>query len=358
MRPAFSSTKSAAAFALLLLVLLLSPVLVGKRFLPSREEIYSSTSLRYASTHYIHEQIFREKGDIDIVFIGSSRIAFGIDTPYVQQKMSEKLGRKATVVTLGWSWGGFDALYFIAQDLLQHRKVHLLVFTEEVLQENKPHRAAAHWFRWGDNAESLVGLPMQLQAEYYFGAILGMPRNLLSLVRPNVPELDPAGAAVWSERKEDRLGATSAECIFDTDPNFSAFAPSNSISVTNVCVYSPATKSLFRFGHSAAPLQVHFARKFGELVQTHQVPVACIHIPVLKQIRTPIMEQREFWPDLIDTNLVMLGIPPATMFSGLSETEILKLFINPLHLNRNGQEYFTRLITPCLLEIYDAEASH
>jgi hypothetical protein len=38
MRPAFSSTKQAAAFALLLLVLLLSPALAGRKFLPSREQ--------------------------------------------------------------------------------------------------------------------------------------------------------------------------------------------------------------------------------------------------------------------------------------------------------------------------------
>jgi len=37
MHPAFGSTKSAAAFALLLLVLLLAPLLAGKNLLPPRE---------------------------------------------------------------------------------------------------------------------------------------------------------------------------------------------------------------------------------------------------------------------------------------------------------------------------------
>jgi hypothetical protein len=41
MRPAFSSTKQAAAFALLLLFVLLSPVLAGKRWLPPRECSYA-----------------------------------------------------------------------------------------------------------------------------------------------------------------------------------------------------------------------------------------------------------------------------------------------------------------------------
>lgn len=359
-RPPFSSTKSAAAFALLLLLLLLSPVLAGKRFLPPREEIYSSTLLFYASTHYLRQQIFQEKGDIDIAFVGASWMAYGIDTTYVQKKLSEKLGRKAVVVTLGWSWGGFDALYFFTQDLLQHRKVHLIIFTRDLLQENDPHRAAAHWFRLGDNAKSLAGLPLNLQAEYYFGSILGMPRNLLSLVRSNEPDLKPSEA--WDRRDPaDQLGAALVKFSYGANPDLGAnlvflpFVPTNGISPSNVCVYSPATRNLFRFEHSAAPLQRHFASQFGSLAQTNQVPLAYLHIPVLSEVRLPILWEREFWPDLVETNVVMIGIPPATMFSGLSDSEVLKLFFNPLHLNQNGQQYFTWLITPRLLEIYDKQ---
>ena len=42
MRPAFASTKQVAAFALLLLLLLLSPALAGKKFLPPREQAYAA----------------------------------------------------------------------------------------------------------------------------------------------------------------------------------------------------------------------------------------------------------------------------------------------------------------------------
>jgi len=42
MHPAFSSTKSMAAFALLLLVMLLLPVMIGRSLLPPRAESYSS----------------------------------------------------------------------------------------------------------------------------------------------------------------------------------------------------------------------------------------------------------------------------------------------------------------------------
>jgi hypothetical protein len=100
MGAAFSSTKQAAAFALLLLLLLLLPALMGKSLLPPREQVYSSMSWGAGGFPYMHDEIFNEKEDIDIAFMGSSRIWCGIDTAQVQARLGEKLGRKAIVRTL------------------------------------------------------------------------------------------------------------------------------------------------------------------------------------------------------------------------------------------------------------------
>ena len=64
MRPAFSSTRQAGMFALLLLVLLLLPLAMPKSLLPPRREVYSSLPWGYGGYPYISEQIFDEKGDL------------------------------------------------------------------------------------------------------------------------------------------------------------------------------------------------------------------------------------------------------------------------------------------------------
>src|SRR5262249_10887463 len=142
MRPAFSSTKQAAAFALLLLVLLALPALMGKSLLPPRAEIYTSTPPELGPYDHLYRQIFKETNDIDIVFMGASRMLHDLDTPQIQKDLSRKLGRDAVVMTLAWDWAGFDADYFIAHDLLQHRKVKMLVFTDESRVGDNPHHAA------------------------------------------------------------------------------------------------------------------------------------------------------------------------------------------------------------------------
>src|SRR5580698_10906557 len=149
MRPAFSSTKQAAAFALLLLVTLLSPVLAGKRFLPPREQAYASQSWGSGPYPWIENQIFQETNDIDIVFIGSSHILHAVDTPYVQAKLSGKIGRQAVVRTLGWGGAGYDALYFFTRDLLAHRKVRMLVFYDENPAPGFRYPQISGWFRFG-----------------------------------------------------------------------------------------------------------------------------------------------------------------------------------------------------------------
>jgi hypothetical protein len=42
----------------------------------------------------------------------------------------------------------------------------------------------------------------------------------------------------------------------------------------------------------------------------------------------------------------MLGIPTGRLFTGLLEANLELLYADPVHLNFNGQKYFTSLITP------------
>src|SRR5437016_3433798 len=192
MRPAFSSLRSAIAFALTIVVVLLMPALVAKTNAPKRRDVYPTIAWKYGPFPYIERKIFDEKSDVDMVFMGSSHVWNSINTPYVQQKFSEKLGRNAEVFSLDWPWGGFDAVYIIAHDLLERRRVHVLMIYDEGLGRgvDGPHPHSSRWFRIGENSEALEGLPLISKAQLYGGAVLGMPRHLLSVVRPNLME-DP-----------------------------------------------------------------------------------------------------------------------------------------------------------------------
>jgi hypothetical protein len=368
MRPAFSSTGSAAAFALLLLMLLALPLVLGKNLLPSREQSYAALSWGSGPYPWIQNQIFEETNDIDIAFVGSSHIFNAINTPYVQAKLSEQLGRPAVVRTIAWGGAGYDALYFIMQDLLAHRRVRLLVFYDE--NGSLRNTQLPMLFRFADNAAVLPGLSAAEKGLFYFAAVVGMPRNLLELLRPNLPAPLVADKPNHWEIVADgpnpaaNLGCLSFRHGFAADPlaaaaPFEMFAPETSARPTDALIYSADTKTNFEF--STAPLpawQAHFARKFGVLLREHGVQPVMLYLPALAEIRAPAIGERTFWPEIFPDNFALLGIPPAKLFGDLTDADVIKLYADPVHFNQNGQQYFTRLITPTLINLYETQFNH
>ncbi len=376
MRPAFSSTKQATAFALLLLVILLLPVGLRGRLLPPHRENYLQQGWdSFGDYPYLYRQIFEETNTIDIAFVGSSRIWLGIDAVYVQQKLSEQLGRPAVVRTIAWGWGGYDKFYFAMRDLLEHRHVRLLVFNDEGQSINLMDPLARRWFRLGDNVSDLAGFPLRLQLDYYFSAIQGMPRNLLDNVRPNLRcELSATDIAQLEQtyfctNPASCLGSLGLKQGFsqtpifqEGHPPFELFTPPPHAAEArpeDAVIYSAATKNQFQFsGPKMLASQTHFAQKFAGLAVKKNARIVLLHVPNLTDADQSAIREREFWPDTLRADVTLLGIPPKKLFAGLNDAEIRKLFAEQYHLNQNGQEYFTRLITPALLQLYESSTHH
>ncbi len=369
MRPAFASTPSAAAFALLLLALLVLPAVVGKNLLPPREQAYARLGWGSGPYPWIENQIYHETNDIDIVFIGSSHIFNAINTPYVQAQLSARLGRPAVVRTLAWGGAGYDALYFIARDLLAQRRVRLMVFYDEHPAPGIRHNQTPAWFRFGSDAGLLAGLAGREQGLFYFAAIIGMPRNLLSLVRPNLPApLVTDRPNYWETVVSGGNPATQLGCLrvrrgFALDPAatfvpFAPYMPATAARPADALVYVPATREDFEFSHAPLPAwSAHFARQFAALARQQGVKTVMLYLPVRAEVRSTVIPERTCWPDLLG-DVTLLGIPPAKLFGSLTGDELDKIYADPAHFNQNGQEYFTRLITPALIQLYEAAGKH
>jgi len=354
---------------MIVLVLLLLPAAMTKSLLPPREEIYSSLPWSSGPFPYVQQQIFDEKGDIDIAFVGSSHIWCGINTPYVQKALSEKLGRQAVVRSICWGGAGFDALYFFTKDLLAHRRVHMLVFYDEFVGRRGPQLLSIRWFRFGEDAPELAGIPAKVKVPFYFASILGIPRSLLGLIRTNVP------ADVFSSEKNSlentfhapnpaaRLGSLAPRMGFNPNPNalnqnFVAYEPQLEAQPSDVCTYSADSKSAFQFsGPPTTPWQLTFAQKFAQLATDHQAKLVMLYLPTTDELKAKKITEREDWPSVLASDVTMLGIAPAKLFAGLSDGDILKLYYNTGHFNVNGQELFTSLITPALLKIYESQTN-
>ena len=359
MRPAFTSTTQKAGFCVLLLFLLTCPVVIGKKLLPPRELIYSSTSWGAGAFPYLQNQIFAETNDIDIAFMGSSPIWWGVDTPHVQTELSRALGRPAVVRSLCWNWNGLDAFYFIAKDLLAHRHVHMIVFCDLTPgSSDTAHVQALHWFRLADNAEDLGGLGWRAKASFYASAIQGMPRNLVGWLRTDLPAIDSENIS-WGDFKQV---ANPAHRLGSLPLRMSSYHPFADLAVTNIPAASsvrvcpPDSPSSFECSHAPLPpMQVAFAGKIAALAEKENVRLVFLHMPKIPELGSPVIPENADWPALFQNRLTLVGVPAATLYAGQSRDEVTQLYWDFQHLNQNGQVYFTRVITPRLLQLYEAQ---
>jgi hypothetical protein len=367
MRPVFSSTKDAAGFALLLLVILLSPLWMQGRLVPPRIEAYYAAGPQAARDFsWVRNQVFADKTDLDIAFMGSSHIEEDIDTPYIQAELSERLGRPAVVRTIGWGGAGYDMLYFVARDLLAHRKVRMMVFYDEDAGTDR-HKQRPGFFRFAQDSELLRGLPLREQASFYLCNIIGMPRDLICALHPDIPESAPVSPEdVWQPHADkpslsSQLGALSFSKGYTADQEayapFIAFSPVTDAKASEVLVYPP-DRSGFEFSSDPLPVwEAVFAQRFFSLLTEYHVTPVMVHFPVLAEARLPVIRERADWPEFFKGDVHLVGIPPGEMFAGLSDEDVKKLFSDPSHLNRNGQQYLTRLLAPALIQLYEESSS-
>ncbi len=270
------------------------------------------------------------------------------------------------VRTLSWGFAGFEALFITAKDLLEHRHVHTLVFSDES-DKIYPGYGAKNWYRFGDDAQSLSGLSLKYKAFFYFADTVVMVRNLVELLTPNLPEETNSPIPNYFEvnfhaaKAESSLGAAIVQLGFRSggivEP-FVPYVPKTDVTPADCYTYTPATASHFAFSNRPLPSwQIYFLRQFALEAKNHGCQLVLLHIPMFDEKESFKIAETAYWPDVLGTDVAMIGIPTGRLLAGLSDDEIKRLFANVGHLNENGMKYFTPLIVPALFQIYESKPS-
>ena len=342
MDPPFYAPWQELSFTLLILILLLLPIGLSGRIYP--KDAYATVPTKAGDFSYISQQIFEEDSDIDVLVLSTSLLWTAIDTPYLKEELSRASGREVNVVTFGSNWRGEDLNYTLLRDLLQRRKVKSIIFSMPAGYQtmDEPHNQSSHWMLYGEDENALRGLPSTQRAALYGVTVLGAPRHLLSKLRHN--------RTAPSENAEF-LGANFVAEGYNGAPFVRRDLAPPSLPPAEM-VYSAATARNFHFTQSSlSPYQAHFLRLVFELLKQHQVKVTIVHVPLSFERHKTVVEERMLWPEVFKMDMALVGVPPATLFRGLTDSEIDYFYYNE-HLNANGNRLFTRTIIPALTKIY------
>lgn len=360
MRPAVRNNRHAALLALALALPLALPRLLPAGAEPPRRELYASSSWNVGPFPWIERQIFQEGEPIDVVFAGSSHIWAAMDPLAIEAAIARHRGAPAVVRTLAWTGAGYDAIYFVIKDLLDHRPVKLVVVYDELRESRGVHSAAHRWFRYRDDPEIVASLPAGAGAALYAAAVLGMPRSLYARLNPSGP-LDPSPlskSTYWETKyRADpiaaRAGALTAHLGYPYLPTFVPFTPGPPSAAA--VVYGAATGSRFAFTDApAAPYQRTFLERLVRVVREHGGTLVFLDIPELAERANRQITERLSWPSEFP-GVRLAGAPPAELFAGLSEEEVQRLYFDDTHFNANGQRYFSAAVTPAIVQLIDEQ---
>ncbi len=342
----FASAKEAAAYAVVLGVALLLPIGASLLGPPDRPALYASLPTEAGPVAFLHQELFESDGDIDMLFLGSSTLWAGVDTPLVRDKLSQRLGREATVLSFGTNYRYEDINYVLLRDLLVRRKVKTLVWSPppDWADYSGPHPFASYWLTIEDDPRVMKGLPALQMAQVYAANVLGAPRRLLSMLRPDRLE---------GEKYTESFGALLAKRGWLEATYVRGNTPPPAFTA-QAATYSPRTADRWRFlGIPLTPYQSHFVRRLGQLVQEHNLHLVALTIPFYSGLSvSAATEERLFWPDVLGQPLTLVGLPPAELFAGRDQTGIKRLFYNAEHFNETGATFFTRAVLSALLETH------
>jgi hypothetical protein len=349
--PAFSSRTQALCFFLLLAFLLALPLLVDRLGIATREQSYDQMAEHHGAYTFMKEQIFETEGDIDILFLGSSVLWNAVDTRQVEDSLSRSLGRKATVVTLGFNFNGIDIPYAVLRDLVERRRVRLVVFSVPRLPFTEgPSTTAYKFLRYSDHPDVVDGLTLRSKVSLYACNVLESPRDILRILRSDQSR---------PSRFSDDLGANKELLGMDRRPErFQRFTPSPPVFDATELVYSSGSQSNFTFGDEELTAhQDHYLKHLESLLRENHIPLAMLNVPQYSERTNEKVVERLDWSKKFGRQIPVLGVSPKRLFAGLDERETELLHCDREHFNKNGNEYFTRAVMPGLMMVYRDYAS-
>ncbi len=362
MRPAFTSTPSAAAFALFVAALLVLPQVIGRTGWLAKSDVHVSRTWLHGPFPWNHFQIHNRREPVDIALLGSSRMWAGINAPLIEREFSARLGRKAEVISLGWNWAGFDSLHVVAADLLSHRKVGMIVILDEFDdREGAPHPCAHLWTPPGGDVPGTNELPWLDRLHVWAGAPLGLPKfavtgrrayqdfdsSMLSCTKTNgqypiavFNDIEPNLGSLQKEECPPGMGAFTP-----IEPRFDSPAP-------EVLRFSAGTRVNFNFtGPPSSTYQRDHLRALARLCHENGTRLVAVNMPKPEDRASPTIRERQVWSEFAGAPITAIGVPGEQLFRGLSELEVRRLYYDPVHLNANGSKRLTTLLAPALADI-------
>ena len=337
MQMPFRSSLSATLFCILTGMSLFVPILLPLRGMPSLQQAFVGSPDRAGFVASTAHTIFTEKGDADVLFVGASLVQYGVLPKLIERSLTIKLGRPVRVRTLALNWYGSDLQYLMLREYVarHHARVVVLNPPEPYVFGSKPHAQAYRWMRFGETTIAAMTVPPLSKIQMFANMVVGAPRQLLAMVRPNMVDEDELTRVQWSG---DKLAAALADkALTETPP------PAGHI-------YSAASSALTIDQPKVLGLHVglgqytlYYLKQINRLLHSAHSSLYLLEIPTNKDFGSSRIKQLYNWREIFGENVKTISVPSAELFANLDPKEYY--MSGDAHMNAKGAARFTTAIS-------------
>jgi hypothetical protein len=335
MQPAFSGTGHLVVWIVALAAILLSPILTELAVSP--ETRYLVMSKRVGPSDWHTNQILKETGPLDILFLGNSRMLTAIDHTVLREEVHTP-GAPLRSETIAANFNGYDLSYTFLTDFFAHRHARLVVVNYPDFPQIDNHPAEKYVRRLGQPDPGLdINRANLAITNYAEMALIGPRLALASIIRPG---------------PITRLGYRSMENLADLEQTQGSYAPDEGYQENKD---SPRV-DFVRYQSPDSPRPAVTIRQGGSippgvvLTDRALTPIESAYLPAIKALceknnavlalmMLPMADSQG--PIEISRQVLALGLPIVaasleSMFGDIPTQRIKENYFDHIHFNANG----------------------
>ncbi len=311
--------------------------------------LYRTMEMASNNRNNILYKIITEPGDIDVLFLGSSTLASGVNPLIVRAALRAATGTEAKVYTVYHPQAGFDFDYIILRDILARRHVKLLIW--DGLRPPRPDSPVYHHvtpYVWDYKMhEDLAKTMNSNPADVYLYSLMTGPKLLLSPVLSLGKQVPEEGTDFLCD-KVYYLGA----CLRFNDSQLKMhYPPPPHLDMDRLLHFRGNDSVDLRDTKTYRDLDYQLLQKVLGLAKEHDVPVAFLIAPVNgeseRAITVPGIPQ-----DALGWNVPIIGATQANVING-TEIKVDDFFQEDrVHMMFNATNYYTEMLLPAIVNAY------
>lgn len=308
------------------------------------------SSNQWQSYNLLYRELYIQTEPIDVLIMGPSFVWTAFKPKIIKEMLEKKLNRKVNVILLGFNGEGDDKIFFQLKEILQKRKIRVLITTlmNNDYKRNCPHSQTYRTFLLKQNFDTIKVMPFKDKIFFYGQAMLGAGRHLaFERIKNREKVLDLNNYSVSNHELEVGHPMPQIEQV----PPICSLLPKHLGSDCLIEEPQGAQNGVKLLNHLNS-FQFFFHSQIHSLSKEYGFNILYTYIPFLTDESETVCIRKDILSFLENDNVWLMALNKADIFKKVRPDEINKFYSDYAHFSDAGSELFTTIFMSKFVEFY------